>query len=187
LEQPTIPERELFLFLEKRSHTLEGICITGGEPTLQEDLEAFCRQVKRMGYRIKLDTNGYRPAVVKRLVEAGLLDYIAMDIKAAPAQYAQAAGIPSCRIEILEESIRLLHESDIPYEFRTTAVKGLHKHTDFSEIGRWLPGDSVYFIQNFRENEHVMQPGFQSFTTEELQEIRKECLPFLPNTRIRGE
>jgi pyruvate formate lyase activating enzyme len=186
-DQPLIPEEELLQFLDKRKNTLEGICVTGGEPTLQEDLEDFCRQVKHMGYLIKLDTNGYRPAALKRLLDAGLPDYIAMDIKASPTRYGQAAGIPTCRMELLEESIHLIHESGVPYEFRTTVVKGLHQLLDFSEIARWLPGDSVYYIQNFRENEHVIQPGFKPFTTKELREIREECLPFIPKTKIRGE
>jgi pyruvate formate lyase activating enzyme len=187
LEQTTIPEEELFHFLEKRRHILEGICITGGEPTLQEDLVRFCQQVKVLGYKIKLDTNGYQPAVVKKLLDAELLDYIAMDIKASPVQYAKASGLTSCSLTLIEESISLLLNCGVPYEFRTTVVKGLHDPSLFPEIARWLPRDSIYYIQNFRENKHVMQSGLKPFTTEELQEIRRNCLPYITKTFIRGE
>lgn len=157
--QPEIPMDEIRAFLKKRQGILDGVCITGGEPTLQSDLEDFIREVREMGYLIKLDTNGYRPQVLERLLEENLLDYVAMDIKASKANYARAVGLDKERgfsIAPIEKSVELLMESDIDYEFRTTVVKGIHCVEEFEEIGKWLSGCKAYYLQAFQENENVL-------------------------------
>ncbi len=176
--QPAIPEEEVLKFLQKRRGILQGVCITGGEPTLQPDLEDFIRKVKEMGYLVKLDTNGSRPEVLKSLLEKGLLDYVAMDIKASQENYAYAAGVrvsdetagmcttaaktPTAvhaHVSLLEKiraSVELLKNGTVPYEFRTTVVKGIHTLEEFDAIGQWLAGCRAYYLQAYRENENIL-------------------------------
>lgn len=150
-----IAEEEVLGFLQKRKGLLQGVCITGGEPTLQPDLPAFIQKVKELGYLVKLDTNGYRPEVLRGLLEGKLLDYVAMDIKASKENYARAAGVCNMDLSQIEESVALLKSSGIPYEFRTTVVKGIHCMAEFEEIGKWLAGSRAYYLQAYREDENV--------------------------------
>lgn len=160
---------ELLSFLEKRSSILEGVCITGGEPTLfPDELEALIRDIRSYGYRIKLDTNGCNPGLLKRLCEERLLDYVAMDIKSCREHYPLAAGVPFLNLDEITESAAYLMGGRVPYEFRTTVVKELHTAEDFHKIGDWLKGCSAYFLQNYVESENVLQPGFTSCTSKEL-------------------
>ena len=117
---------EVLDFLRKRKGILEGVCITGGEPTLQPDLEDFIRSVRELGLLVKLDTNGYKPDLLRDFCRKGLVDFVAMDIKAGRSHYAAAAGVDGMRLERIDESIRFLLEGSVPYEFRTTVVRGLH-------------------------------------------------------------
>ncbi|MFR5602147.1 MAG: anaerobic ribonucleoside-triphosphate reductase activating protein [Lachnospiraceae bacterium] len=180
-------QEEVLFFLKKRASMLEGVCITGGEPTLfPDDLETFIRKIRELGLLVKLDTNGYRPDVLKRLCQNGLLDYVAMDIKAARDHYTQVAGVSNISIETLTESIEFLKHGDIPYEFRTTVVKGLHTAADFSDIGLWLQGGSQYFLQNYVESERVLVPGFSSFSKEELLAFGELVKPYVSQVALRG-
>ncbi len=179
-------QEEVLDFFKKRKGILEGVCITGGEPTLAADLEPFIREIRRLGYLVKLDTNGYRPEVLKNLVLSGLLDYVAMDIKAGRDNYSKAAGKEGLKIENIEESVSFLMSGRVPYEFRTTAVKGIHDLGDFSDIGRWLAGSSPYYLQNFEDSGQVLCPGFRSFSREELEEFLYVLRPFLPDAVLRG-
>ncbi|WP_333647095.1 anaerobic ribonucleoside-triphosphate reductase activating protein [Lacrimispora sp.] len=179
-------QEEVLDFFKKRKGILEGVCITGGEPTLAADLEPFIREIRRLGYLVKLDTNGYRPEVLKNLVLSGLLDYVAMDIKAGRDNYSKAAGKEGLKIENIEESVSFLMSGRVPYEFRTTAVKGIHDLGDFSDIGRWLAGSSPYYLQNFEDSGQVLCPGFRSFSREELKEFLDVLRPFLPDAVLRG-
>lgn len=179
-------QEEVLDFLKKRKGILEGVCITGGEPTLAADLESFIREIRGLGYLVKLDTNGYRPEVLKNLVLSGLLDYVAMDIKAGRDNYSKAAGKEGLKIENIEESVSFLMSGRVPYEFRTTAVKGIHDLGDFSDIGRWLAGSSPYYLQNFEDSGQVLCPGFRSFSREELEEFLDVLRPFLPDAVLRG-
>lgn len=179
-------KEELMAFLKKRANILEGVCITGGEPTLQPDLEALMRDIKALGYEIKLDTNGFRPDVLKSLCGAGLVDYVAMDIKNSREHYAQTAGLPAMDMDHIEESIRFLMQGNIPYEFRTTVVKELHGPEDFLSIGRWLQGCRAYFLQNYVDSDRVLKPGFTSCTKEELLSFQQLLLPYIPVTQLRG-
>lgn len=184
--QPEIPEKEVLAFLQKRQGVLEGICITGGEPTLQPDLESLIRRVRKLGYLVKLDTNGYRPQVLKHLLEQGLLDYVAMDIKASRENYGAACGLPQVELPLIEASVELLKACSIPYEFRTTVVRGIHRAEDFEAIGQWLQGCRAYYLQNYRDSGQVMQPGFAGFEREQLEDMRRRAAEFVPQTALRG-
>lgn len=179
-------EEELLAFLKKRSNILEGVCITGGEPTLQPDLETLIRKIRGLGYQIKLDTNGYRPDLLKHLCAEGLVDYVAMDIKNSREHYAQTAGLETILLDRIEESVRFLMGGAVDYEFRTTAVKELHNTQDFLSIGTWLAGCRAYYLQNYVESEQVLHPGFTAFTPDELLGFRALLQTTISNVGIRG-
>ena len=185
--QPLISEEEIFAFLKKRQGILEGVCITGGEPTVNPDLLDFMKKVKELGYPIKLDSNGYRPEVLREAISEGLADCIAMDVKSGPTNYHVAAGLKTIDTGKLSESIDIIMNSGVDYEFRTTVVKGIHTDFDFEEIGNWIKGANKYFIQNYRDNEFVMVKGYEGFSDEELDHILSTVKKYIPNARIRGE
>lgn len=184
--QPVIPEEEVLAYLKKRRGVLEGVCITGGEPALQEDMTAFINSLKELGYLVKLDTNGYRPEVLRALLQEELLDYVAMDIKASPKKYSLAAGMTAFQFEPIKESIRLLMEGRIPYEFRTTVVKGIHETEDFEEIGQLLQGCSAYYLQGFRESDAMIGEGFEAFSQEEMEKMAELARKYIDRVMLRG-
>lgn len=183
---PIIPEEEVLAHLKKRRGVLQGVCITGGEPTVQKGLEDFMRKVKSLGLAVKLDTNGYRPDVLKKLLEEGLADYVAMDIKASLCGYAEASGKPLLDTEKIKESIGLLKNCGIPYEFRTTVVRGLHTEEEFDEIGRLLAGCRVYYLQSYRESEDVLVPGYGAFPRQELERMAARAKKYIDKVELRG-
>lgn len=184
--QPMVTEEEVLSHLKKRRGILEGVCITGGEPTLQPDLPDFIEEIRYLGYLVKLDTNGYRPEVLAQLLEEGLLDYVAMDVKASPDNYQKASGCPDLDFDRIVESISILKHCEIPYEFRTTVVQGLHTVQEFDAVGRLLEGSRAYYLQAFRESENVIQAGFCSFPTEVMEEIRKKAEKYIDKVELRG-
>ena len=171
-------KEEVLTFLKKRAGILEGVCITGGEPTLHRDLEPFIREIRSLGLLVKLDTNGYRPDVLKDLCNKNLLDYVAMDIKSGRTGYAKAAGVPGLDLSHIEESVDFLMKNTVPCEFRTTVVRELHREDDFREIG--------YFLQSYKDSENVLVPGFSSYSKEELLHFRDILVPLVPSTALRG-
>lgn len=178
---------EVMAFLKKRQNILEGICITGGEPSLQPDLEDFIRQVRKLGLAVKLDTNGYQPEVLIDLCEKGLLDYVAMDIKAGKSHYARVSGRTGLDLNRIERSIQFLLNSKIPYEFRTTAVKGLHDQGDFEEIGPWIRGCRQYVLQCYQESDHVLSPdSCKCFSREEMETFLRIVSPYAECAALRG-
>lgn len=179
-------EEEILAFLKKRSGILEGVAITGGEPTLQPDLESFIRKVRALGFLVKLDTNGYRPDVLKHLCGEKLLDYVAMDIKSCPDRYRIVSGVPNLNLEPIFESISFLKQNTVPFEFRTTLVKELHTAADMEEIGKWLAGDFQYFLQNYKDSDQVLTSGLHGFTKEELLTFASILKPYIPNVNLRG-
>lgn len=186
---PKLSEDEVMTFLKRRKGILEGVCITGGEPTLQPDLPEFLRKVRELGYLVKLDTNGYRPEVLQSLMEEGLLDYVAMDVKASKEKYARTVGVSSVDLARLDRSISLLLGQDkIPYEFRTTVVKGLHDLADFEEIGKWLAGARVLFLQGYRESENVLDPSLcmGSYELTELECMAEKAKKYIARVEVRG-
>lgn len=183
---PMISQEEIFSFLQKRCSVLSGVCITGGEPTLQPDLLPFVEKIKDMGYLVKLDTNGYRPDVLKQLLAEGLLDYVAMDIKHSREKYSIATGVSEMDISRIAESVELLKQSKISYEFRTTVVKELHAKEDFTAIGEWLLGAKTYFLQSYRDNENVILREFSAYGKEELEAFVTLLAPFVEKVALRG-
>lgn len=177
---------EILGVLKKRAGVLEGVCITGGEPLLQEDLEDFIRDIRKLGLEIKLDTNGTLPKKLMKLGEEGLLDYVAMDIKNAPEKYGITAGCPGMDLEKVRESVAWLKQWGKDYEFRTTVVKELHEEKDFREIGQWINGAPKYFLQNYVDSDNVLKPGFSSYSKEELTRFSEIVMPYVGAVGIRG-
>ena len=185
-EEPQMTEEAFFAFLKKRTGILDGVCITGGEPTLHKDLPAFAEKIRALGFAVKLDTNGYRPDVLRGMVEAGLVDYAAMDIKNSRAKYAEACGLDKPDIAKIEQSAAFLMEGRIPYEFRTTVVRELHTFADFEAIGRWLDGARAYYLQSYVDSEDVLVPGFTAYGKDELETFRALLAPRFGVVGIRG-
>lgn len=185
-EQPEIPEAEFFSLLQKRRGLLDGVAVTGGEPTLQPDLPEFLQRIREMGYAVKLDTNGTHPDLLKRLVAEDLVQYAAMDIKNSPGRYAETAGTEDPQLDRIRESAAFLLEGTVPYEFRTTVVRELHRPEDLAEIGRWLQGAERYFIQCYTDSGDLIQEGFSPCSREELDLLLAAVRPFIPAARLRG-
>ena len=179
-------ENEILEMIEKRSSVIEGVAITGGEPTLSPELPDFMKKIKNMGLAVKLDTNGYNPDILKSVVEAGLVDYVAMDIKSSKEHYGEVAGLPNIDISRIEESVSFLMSGKVPFEFRTTVVPELFADEDFVEIGKWIAGDEPYFLQGYVDSEMVCERKFSQPTAQLMEHIRKLVIPYVPNTKIRG-
>ena len=189
--EPVIPEERVFELLEKRKGKLEGVAITGGEPTLCSDLADFCGRVKEKGLLVKLDTNGSNPELVKKLIEEEKVDYIAMDIKAGPDNYAKAIGLKNFDMGKVFECTDLImkagNDKKIDYEFRTTVVGGIHTEKDFEKIGRWLKGAKAYFLQGYRESDNQLAPaGLFTVPAGTVEKYRNILLPYIPDTALRG-
>jgi pyruvate formate lyase activating enzyme len=147
-------ESEFFAHLQKRKGKLDGVCITGGEPTIQPHIIEFVRKIKDMGYLVKLDTNGTRPDVLKKLYEMGLLDFVATDIKNAPERYDETVGLKA-DIGRVRLSVEMIMNSRVPYEFRTTVVPGIHAEDDFDLIADWIDGADAYYLQEYRNGKTI--------------------------------
>ena len=184
-DRKTVSENELFEFLSSRRGKLDGVCITGGEPTLQRDLPDFLRKIKSLGFAVKLDTNGTNPAMLRAILDEGLADYVAMDIKNSPRRYAETCGGADI-LSGVQESVLLLQDSLADYEFRTTVCKPLHTEREMEEIGRWLKGAKRYFLQPFVDSGSLVSGGVQAHTRDELARLRQAVLPYIPNTQLRG-
>ncbi len=181
-----IPTDEVFTFLKKRSSILEGVCITGGEPTLQKDLPEFISAIKELNLKIKLDTNGNHPDMLQYLLEQNLLDYVAMDIKNSLEKYPVTVGIPDFSTANIEKSVSILLNASIPFEFRTTIVKELHTHEDMHHIGRWLKSSPVLFLQSFEDSGEILQEGLSAHSKETLLEYKDILLEYIDKVELRG-
>lgn len=177
---------DFFAMLEKRKGLLDGVCITGGEPLLQPGLEDFIRKIKELGLKVKLDSNGYSPEKLKKLIDLSLIDYVAMDIKNSLEKYPLTAGLKAFDPHLIEESISLLINGKTEYEFRTTAVKEFHTDDDFRKIAVMIKGAKAYFIQNFKDSGAVIQAGLHGFDRETLQRFQKITLAAQIPTELRG-
>ena len=183
----SIPEEEILSYLKKRQGILEGIAVTGGEPLLHPSLEGFLEKAKALGYKVKLDTNGSKPDFLRKLVEKGLVDKVAMDIKNSPLTYGQTVGLQSVDIGPVEESKEYLLSSPVEYEFRTTVVKGLHTEKTLLDTARWIAGARAWFLQCYTFRDTVLAPdGLSSFTSEELYALMKAVKPHIPTVALRG-
>lgn len=188
LRSSFIAEEAFFNFLDQRGELLDGVVITGGEPTLMPDLENFIKKIKAKGLLVKLDSNGNRPGVLRRLIDNKLLDYIAMDIKTSLPRYQSLVGKLASENQ-LAESMALIHDSGLPYEFRTTLVKELHTPNVIEEMCGLLKGKKLLYLQGFRP-ETTLSPVFASysaFTTTETEEIAKKFRGFVDEVYIRNE
>ena len=184
---PNIPEDEFFAFLKSRVGRLEGVAITGGEPTLHADLPAFIKKIKEMGFAVKLDSNGQNPSMLRSLLSDGFLDYVAMDIKNSRERYGETIGIPGFRTDRVEESVKLLMESDIDYEFRTTLCAELHDDASVKAIGEWIAGCKAYYLQSYRDSEEILEPGrFHAPDKESLARYIEILKPYVPDVSVRG-
>ncbi len=184
--QPAIERKAVLDFLKKRRGILTGVCITGGEPTLAEGLADFIKEIKELGYLVKLDTNGYMPEAVRGLVEGQLLDYIAMDIKNSMERYGETTGMARVDIGRIKESIRLIMESGTEYEFRTTIVRELHGKEELSAIGKEIKGAEKYFLQCYRESTGVIVKGYHGYGREELEQLAECVRPYVRRVWVRG-
>ena len=183
----TMDGEEILATLKKRKNILEGVCITGGEPTLNPELPDFIRAIKEIGLNVKLDTNGYKPDVVAALLEEGLLDYVAMDIKSSRENYALAAGVKNIDTNRIDDAIIIISNKAPDYEFRTTLVKGIHTEADVLGIGDWIKGEHKYFLQNYKDGETVINPIYQSFSDQEMHHFKDILIQKMPNVAIRGD
>lgn len=183
---PFMEKEEFFAFLKKRTGVLDGVCVTGGEPLLQEGLIPFLLEVKEKGFTTKLDTNGLLHDRLRAAVEADAVDYVAMDIKNCKARYAETAGVPGLDLAPIEKSVQFLMEGKVDYEFRTTVVKELHNKADFDEIGRWLKGAKRYFLQSFKDSGDILSPGLSPMEKADLLEIRDRLRADIPVVELRG-
>ena len=187
-EENLLPEEEFFAFLKKRQGILDGVCITGGEPTLQPDLPEFIAKIKALGYKVKLDTNGSFPDKVKEILDSGNVDYVAMDLKNTLERYPETVGVPGFDTSKILESIGIIRNSGVEYEFRTTVVSPLHRPEDFGELAKLIEGSPRYFLQNFVDSgDLVAGEGMKELTEEELSEALANAKGIIPQTKIRGE
>lgn len=182
----TLDDEALLTFLGKRRGLLDGVCVTGGEPLLRPELEKLLFSIKSLGFLVKLDTNGSHPAQLRILVERGLVDYVAMDVKNSPAQYARTVGVRELDLSPILESVSYLQSSAVDCEFRTTVVKQLHDKASFEEIGLWLAGAKRYFLQPFVDRNTVLCPGLQPCSGEEMEAFADIIRPFVPTVELRG-
>ena len=163
-----------------------GVTVTGGEPLLQPDLSDFVKQVKNMGYSVKLDTNGSDSDALAALLATGMIDYVAMDIKSSPERYEAAIG-KAFPIERFRRSAEIIRSSGISHEFRTTLVKGIHGTEDMDGIGKWLAGEEKYFLQTFVDSGNLLGKGFEAFSSEETREFLQVIRKYIPTAKLRGQ
>ena len=185
-------DEDFFKFLKSRKGLLDGVCVSGGEPTLYKNLPEFLARIKELGFLVKLDTNGSRPEVVKELVENNLVDYIAMDVKNSPAMYAQTIGLETMDLAPIEESLRLLIGGNMPYELRTTLVSQLHTEESIQDMGQWLQSlvtgmkPKKLFLQSFVDRDTVLFAGLTAPEAEVTAEFAKILEPFADQVTIRN-
>jgi pyruvate formate lyase activating enzyme len=186
-EQKTYSNEEILSFLKKRQGVLDGVAITGGEPTLMPGLAEFMTQVRGLGYKIKLDTNGTRPEVLKSIVRGGLVDYVAMDIKNCREKYGETVGFDvSYDLSPIDESIAFLMEGNVDYEFRTTVSRTYHTEEDIIKIGKWISGDERYFLQQFKDSGDIIGSQIAGYDEGTMKSLLDKILPFVPNAQLRG-
>ena len=186
-ERDVLSGEEILSFLKKRQGLLDGVAVTGGEPLLHPELPAFLARVKELGYLVKLDTNGTFPRRLREAVEAGVVDRVAMDIKAAPENYGRATGLPGLDLTPIRESAAFLLGGSVDYEFRTTCVKGIHTPADFSAIGAWIAGAKEYYLQDFKDSGDLIAGGdLGAFTAAEMNDFADAVRPLVPSVKVRG-
>ena len=177
---------ELLEFLKKRKGLLDGVAFTGGEPLLRKDLPELLARVRDIGYKIKVDTNGDHPDLLKEIVQAGLADYIAMDVKNSPARYAETIGWETFDTAPVDESIQFLLSGQVRYEFRTTVVKQFHDEASFEAIAQWIGGADRYELQGFVDRDTVPFAGLEACSREEMEHFADIVRPHVKTVELRG-
>lgn len=186
---PHIPQEDIFDFLKRRRNVLDGICISGGEPLCQPlpQIRGLIEEIRDMGFLVKLDTNGTHPDKLRDLLEDGLLDMVAMDIKAGPDNYARAVGLETVDLAPIQQSIDLLMQGNIPYEFRTTVVKGIHTEEDFRAISKWIPAAKAYYLQGFRnEGDLISGADLKAWDQDSMLNFLAIVRETIHNAQLRG-
>ena len=185
-ENPDYTVDEILSFLKKRAGLLDGVAITGGEPLMNPDIADFIKQIRDLGYSVKLDTNGSYPDRLKSLVGEGLVDYVAMDIKNCKEKYAETVGLKSYDLSKIEESVDFLMTNAVNYEFRTTVVKEFHTVEDIRKAAEWIKGAKRYFLQNFVDSGNLIDGSVSGVDKSIMLEMQKTAAEFVPQTQIRG-
>ena len=183
--EPVIAEDEIFSFLKKRKGMLDGVVVTGGEPTLQKDLIPYLGRLKGLGYLVKLDTNGYRPDILEKAMESGYVDYVAMDIKTSLDEYTKLCGVENIDTSRIKESIDYLMTGVVDYEFRTTVVEPLHHEENFKKIGQITKGCRRYFLQSFVESGNILGKNCFPPSSGQLQNYLEILSSYIENVSIR--
>lgn len=185
-ENYTIPEEEVLAFLKKRQGLLDGVCVTGGEPLINKDIGDFLSKVKELGFKIKLDTNGTNPALLKELVSQNLVDYVAVDIKNSPEKYAETVGLKSFDMSTINETVNFLMTGCVDYEFRTTVTKQFHTEKSMEEAARFIRGAKRYFLQNFVDSGNLIGSGITGQSKEEMEKLLSVVKKYVPDSYLRG-
>lgn len=180
-----IDENDFFAFLTRRRGILDGVCISGGEPTLYNDLPNFASRIKELGYAVKLDTNGSDPEMLERMISLKLVDYVAMDIKNSERGYVETCGGVDF-IDRVEKSIDLLLCGNIDYEFRTTVVRELHSENDFEDIGKRISGAKRYYLQKFIDSGDILSCGMSAASDDDMVRFLETVRKYVPSALIRG-
>ena len=184
---PIMTDEELIAFLQSRVGRLEGVALTGGEPLFSKDTPLLIERIKALGYPVKLDTNGCFPDKLKELIDAGLIDYVAMDIKNSPDRYAETVGLASVNLTAVNKSIELLKKDYCDYEFRTTVINEFHDEDSFIKIGEWIQGAKRYFLQPFTDRDTVLYEGFTTPLPSQMEKYADTVRPFVLDVSVRGE
>lgn len=185
---PVIDQNEILEYLRGRTKQLEGVCISGGEPTLHKDLPEFIQKIKQIGYAVKLDTNGTNPAMLKKLFAEKLLDYTAMDIKGPLELYPQIVNT-AVDMDQITESIELIMQSSVPYEFRTTVLPAFLDEKNFIKVAGLINGANCYYLQQFQAGEHLLNPDYQQaggYTEGQLNIFARKFEPFVQKVKVRA-
>ncbi len=185
-DEQLVDLEEIFSYLEKRKNILDGVCISGGEPLLQKNIEELLIRIKKLGLAVKLDTNGTSPQLLKKLIDLNLVDYVAMDIKNSFSKYNVTVGRSNPFIDNIKQSIQVLEDSKVAHEFRTTIVKELHTADDILEIGKMFCPKTKYYLQNYEDSEDVIKEGLHGFSLDELLNLKNILNKDIPNLVIRG-
>lgn len=182
---PAMTQEAFLEFLSQRQGRLDGVCITGGEPTLHPELPGLIREIRTLGYCVKLDTNGTNPQMLEALLREGMLDYVAMDIKNCPQRYAETCGGADV-LDAVEASKNLLLQGSTDYEFRTTVCKPFHDPQSIRSLSQWIAGAKRYFLQTFVDSGALIGEGMTPFTPQEMEALAYVAQVFVPDTQVRG-
>lgn len=183
--EENLEEHEVFDFLQTRKKKLDAVCLTGGEPLLHEGVCEFLQKVRELGFKTKLDTNGTKPQKLKEILQSGLVDYVAMDIKNSPARYAETVGVKAFNLTPIYESIELLRNSGVPYEFRTTVTKTFHDEKSLREAGEMIKGAPIWYLQTYRESDGVIDKSTEGYSEEEMKGLCEKLQGLADGVKLR--